>query len=44
MSIDNDNARNNNTDFEEYLKSDDKIKNFIIFLTLLDKRSKEQET
>ena len=43
MSTDNDRTKNNNTDFEEYLKTDDKIKNFIIFLTLLDKRSKEQK-
>jgi hypothetical protein len=41
MSTDNDFTENNNIDFEKYLKTDDKIKNFIIFLSLLDKRSKE---
>ena len=44
MSIDNHETKNDNNDIEEYLKTDDKIKNFIIFLTLLEKQSKESKT
>jgi hypothetical protein len=44
MTIDNENIeKNNNIHFEEFSISDDKIKNFITFITLLDKKLQEQE-